>query len=61
MVKRVFFKSDNAGCCHNGALLVSLKDIGERVGINLERYDFSETQAGKGKCDRKIASMKSMT
>ena len=30
-----------------------------RVGIDIERYDFSETQSGKGFCDTKIASMKS--
>lgn len=59
LIKKVYLKSDNAGCYHNGALLVSLRDIGVRVGINIERYDFSETQSGKGICDRKIASMKS--
>lgn len=58
-IKKVFLKSDNAGCYHNGAYLVSLRDIGVRVGIDIERYDFSETQSGKGICDRKIASMKS--
>lgn len=59
MIKRVYFKSDNAGCYHNGALLVSMRHIGVRVGISVERYDFSETQSGKDICDRKIASMKS--
>ena len=58
-IKKVFLKSDNAGCYHNRAYLVSLRDIGVRVGIDIERYDFSETQSGKGICDRKIASMKS--
>ena len=58
-IKKVFLKSDNAGCYHNGAYLVSLRDIAARVGIDIERYDFSETQSGKGICDRKIASMKS--
>ena len=58
-IKKVFLKSDNAGCYHNGAYLVSLRDVGVRVGIDIERYDFSETQPGKGICDRKIASMKS--
>ena len=55
--KESVLKSDNAGCYHNGAYLVSLRDIGVRVGIDIERYDFSETQSGKGICDRRIASM----
>ena len=58
-IKKVFLKSDNAGCYHKGAYLVSLRDIGVRVGIDIEWCDFSETQSGKGICDRKIASMKS--
>ena len=58
-IKKVFLKSDNVRCYHNGAYLVSLRDIGVRVGIDIEQYDFLETQSGKGICDRKIASMKS--
>ena len=58
-IKKVFLKSDNAGCYHNGAYPVSLKNIGMQVGIAIERYDSSETRSGKGICDRKIASMKS--
>ena len=58
-IEKVFLKSDNAGFYHNRAYLVSLRDIGVRVGIDIEWYDFSETQSGKGIWDRKIASMKS--
>ncbi|KAI8490641.1 hypothetical protein Bbelb_319090 [Branchiostoma belcheri] len=33
--------------------------IGRRTGITVLRYDFSDPQAGKNICDRKIATMKS--
>ena len=51
-------RSDNAGCWHNASIILSLKALGERTGIHVERYDFSETQSGKDICDRKIATMK---
>ena len=54
-IKKVFLKSDNVRCYHNGAYLVSLRDIGVQVRINIEQYDFLETQSGKGICNRKIA------
>lgn len=48
----------NAGCYHNGPLLLSRKEVGERTGVKPVRYDFSEPQAGKDIGDRKAASMK---
>ena len=48
----------NAGCYHNGPLLLSRKEAGERTGVKPVRYDFSEPQAGNDICDRKAASMK---
>ena len=39
-------------------LLLALPAIGARTGIHIRRYDFSEPQAGKDICDRKIAPMK---
>ena len=58
-VDSAFFKSDNAGCYHSGALLVSLHMIGKRTGITPLRYDFSDPQSGKDICERKTAPMKS--
>ena len=58
VVTIVYLRSDNAGCYHNGPLLPSLKDVGERTGVRPVRYDFSEPQAGKDICDRKTAPMK---
>jgi len=57
-VKAAFLKSDNAGCYHNATLILTLKSIGERTGIRVQRYDFSDPQSGKDICDRKIAPMK---
>ena len=54
-----FLRSDNAGCYHTAFLLLSLPSLGERSGVRVARYDFSEPQAGKDICDRRIASVKS--
>ncbi|KAI8518898.1 hypothetical protein Bbelb_021550 [Branchiostoma belcheri] len=56
---KVFLRSNNAGCYHCAPLLFSLPMIGRRTGITVLRYDFSDPQAGKDICDRKIATMKS--
>lgn len=58
-VKRAFLRSDEAGCYHNNMLVAALKDIGDRVGISVMRYDFSEPQQGKDICDRIICPLKS--
>ena len=58
-VTEAFLRSDNAGCYHCAYLILSLPCLGNRVGINIRRYDFSEPQAGKDICDRRIASLKS--
>jgi hypothetical protein len=57
-ISTAFLKSDNAGCYHNGMLLLSLKSLGERTGIHVKRYDYSDPQSGKDVCDRKIAPLK---
>ena len=58
VVNSAYLRSDNAGCYHNGPLLLSLKGVGERTGVSPVRYDFSEPQSGKDICDRKTAAMK---
>ena len=58
-VTELFLRSDNAGCYHNASLLLSLPALSKNKGIQIRRYDFSEAQAGKDICDRKIAPMKS--
>lgn len=54
-----FLRSDNAGCYHCAFLLLSLPSLGQRVGVRIARYDFSEAQAGKDICDRRAAALKS--
>ena len=58
-LSEAFLRSNNAGCYHNAYLILSLLSLGERVGIRIFRYDFSDPQAGKDVCDRRIASLKS--
>eukprot|EP00058_Branchiostoma_floridae_P012379 XP_002597867.1 hypothetical protein BRAFLDRAFT_105474 [Branchiostoma floridae] len=55
---KVFLRSDNAGCYHCAPLILSLPAIGKKSGVSVLRSDFSDPQAGKDICDRKIASMK---
>ena len=39
-VTTAYLRSDNAGCYHNGPLLLSLREIGVRTGVRPVRYDF---------------------
>ena len=54
-VKKAYLKSDEAGCYQ---LIVAARDVGERVGVSLQRYDFSEPQSGKDVCDRILCPLK---
>ena len=58
-ISRVSLRSDEAGCYHNNSLMAAVRDIGERVGITVTQYDFSEPQYGKDVCDRILCPMKS--
>ena len=58
-LSQVYLRSDNAGCYHCGYLLLSFLSIGDRTGVKITRYDFSEPQAGKDICDRRVAGLKS--
>ena len=58
-LSQVYLRSDNAGCYHCAYLLLSLPSIADRTGVKITRYDFSEPQAGKDICDRRIAALKS--
>ena len=57
-VTKAFLRSDEAGCYHNSQLIVAARDIGQRVGVSIERYNFSEPQSGKDVCDRILCPMK---
>ena len=57
-ITKFFLRSDNASCYHNTELLLSLKAMGKRHGVEFKHYDFSDPPSGKDVCDRRIASMK---
>ena len=57
-VTQVYLRSDEACCYHNNALIAAAKDIGQRVGIAICRYDYSEPQHGKDICNRILCPMK---
>lgn len=57
-MKRAILRSDNAGCYHNSALLSTINSTSNRTGIEVVRYDFSDPQAGKDLCGRRIAPCK---
>jgi hypothetical protein len=58
-IKNVRIRSDEAGCYHNSELIAAISDIGDRVGVSVKSYDFSEPQQGKDICDRIICPLKS--
>ena len=58
-ITRVNLRSDEAGCYHNNFLIAAVRDAGNRVGITVTQYDFSEPQYGKDVCDRILCPMKS--
>ena len=58
-ITRVNLRSDEAGCYHNNFLITAVRDAGNRVGITVTQYDFSEPQYGKDVCDRILCPMKS--
>ena len=57
-VKKAYLQSDEAGCYHTSQLIVAARDVEERVGVSLQRYDFSEPQSGKEVCDRILCPLK---
>ena len=56
--RRLFLRSDNAGCYHNQVLFVIASYFAKKYGHIMVRYDFCEPQTGKDVCDRKIAPIK---
>lgn len=57
-VSQIYLRSDEAGCYHNNSLIAAAKSIGQRVGIAVCRYDYSEPQYGKDVCARILCPMK---
>ena len=59
LLKSIYLRSDEAGCYHNNLLIAAVRDIGQRVGVTIKNYDFSEPQSGKDICDRILCPLKS--
>ena len=58
-LETVSFRSDNAGCYHSALTIAYAKNVGKEYGVKVQRMDFSDSQGGKGACDRKAATIKS--
>ena len=58
-LKTVFYRQDNAGCYHCGALIVGASFTGCASRVTVKYLGFSDAQGGQGPCDRKAASIKS--
>ena len=58
-ITQVNLRSDEAGCYYNNFLVAVVRDAGNRVGITVTRYHFSEPQYRKDVCDRILCLMKS--
>lgn len=57
-LQTIHIPSDNAGCYHCAQILITAPQIAKRRGLQISRIDFSESQAGKGACDRRAATIK---
>ena len=57
-IKKIYMKSDNAGCYHNPWSLEALFNIFKKHGLTLQRYDFNEP-AWEEDCDRESVTTKS--
>ena len=57
-LEKIYLRSDEAGCCHNVNLYPVAKDVGKRVDVIVEGYNYSEPQFGKDITDRIICPMK---
>ena len=57
-VSKIYLQSDKAGCYHNNFLIAAVKDFGQRMGIDIWCFDYSEPHYGKDVCDRILCPMK---
>uniref|UniRef100_A0A914VWZ7 C2H2-type domain-containing protein n=1 Tax=Plectus sambesii TaxID=2011161 RepID=A0A914VWZ7_9BILA len=57
-VNSVILRSDNAGCYHGNKVMATINKISEETNVQIMRYTFSESQAGKSSCDRMASVIK---
>ena len=60
-LQNIYYWQDNAGCYHCGTtiIIVGAKLIGQQHAVSVRQMDFCDSQAGKGACDWKAATIKS--
>ena len=56
--RKIYFRSDNAGCYHSSSLICILPYLASKYSHKMVRFDFCEPQKGKDICDRIIAQIK---
>ena len=57
-LENTYYCQDNAGCYHCGTAIAGAKLISQQHGVSVRQMDFCDSQAGKGACDRKAATIK---
>ncbi|KAL9969017.1 hypothetical protein ACROYT_G021175 [Oculina patagonica] len=57
-LEKVYCKQDNAGCYHCGATIVGGSSTFQESCVQVERFDCSDPQGGKGEADRQAATIK---
>lgn len=57
-IEEAYLRSDNAAYYHSSAPVASMFTMKEQTGIKVAGWSFSESQAGKGPCDREAARIK---
>jgi hypothetical protein len=57
-ITKPYLRPDEAGCYHNNFIIAALMDVSKRVGIQVERYDYSDPQHGKDLCGRILCPLK---
>ena len=59
-IKKLYTKSDNAGCYHTSYSPEALYFMCKQKGMELLRYDYNESCKGKDQCDRESAAAKTI-
>ncbi len=57
-ITTAYIRSDNAVCYHGNKMTATVSHISEISGVTTKRWDYSESQSGKGPCDRATAWIK---
>ena len=58
-LKSLSFRQDNAGCYHSAATILGVRQLSIKHNVSV-RLEFSDSQGGKGPCDRKAVVIKSL-